>query len=474
MKKIYLLIFSLLYAYSSFALDIEQFREKADFWIHGVAPSDTLYFKYESENEVTLVSIATERDTLEIPSNVSYNSVIYQVTAIGDSAFFATQYLRSQLKQILLPATLKQIGNSAFDSYTGLTSFTMPNSVLRIGKNVFCGCWRMEELTLSTNLEIIDDYAFQSCEGLLSITIPSHVTNIGYSILFNCISLQSIVVDIGNSEYDSRDNCNAIIETGTNTLVAGCYLSTIPNSISKIGEEAFQYRRKLTFIDIPSNVTNIGKKAFEGCSNLDTVICHRKTPPLIGTEAFKNIAENAILFVPYDSIHIYKNISEYANSFAEIKGFSDVGEVTNTTATLKWLPDTAVTQYDINVYTGGALFAHYVVDGEGQIISSQRFAPSIYHHKLDTTTSSTDFFVITLDGLSSGTDYTYTIEGTNAENVPVYHEEGTFTTLNGDEEGFFDAIVEDPRKKAQKIIKDGQLLILRGDKTYTLTGQEAK
>ncbi len=468
MKKICILIFSLIYVYSSFALDVQHFRDKADFWIYSAA-SDTLYFKCMSENEVALVSLGTKSDTLEIPSNVSNNSVTYQVTAIGDSAFYATEYLRSQLKQIILPVSLKQIGNNAFDSFNSLTSLTIPDNVLRIGENAFCGCWRMEKLTLSINLEIIDDYAFQSCEGLLSITIPSRVTNIGNSILFNCTSLQSIVVDTGNSKYDSRDCCNAIIETENNILIAGCYKSTIPNSIFKIGDDAFRYRRRLAFIDIPANITDIGNKAFDGCSRLDTVICRRKTPPLIGTDAFKSISETAVLYVPYDSIYEYQSISEYANHFAEIKGFSEVGDVSATTAALKWIPDTIVAQYDINVYTGGVPVAHYVVDGAGNIVSSQMFAPSIYQQKMDSTASTTDYYVISINGLTASTSYTYTIDGKDANNVPVYHEAGQFTTLSG-VEGFFDALPDKQSNHARKFIKDGRLFILRGEEVYNVQG----
>ena len=154
---------------------------------------------------------------------------------------------------------------------------------------------------------------------------------------------------------------------------------------------------------------------------------------------------------------------------------SYISDITSSTANLKWLPDTAVIQYDINVYTGGEHFAQYLVDGNGQVISSQKFAPSIYYHKLDTTISSTDYYVITLNGLSAGTNYTYTIEGTNAQNVPIYHEGGSFKTLNEGEEGIFDAIADDPRKQARKVLCDGVLFFINPDgKAYTIMGQEVR
>ena len=153
---------------------------------------------------------------------------------------------------------------------------------------------------------------------------------------------------------------------------------------------------------------------------------------------------------------------------------STVDSITSSTATLKWLPDSAVTQYDINVYTSDTLFAQYLVDGNGQVLSSQHFAPAIYHQKLDTTISSKDYFVITLDGLSAGTDYTYTIEGVNAQNTPIYHEAGSFKTLKEKEEGLFDVISDNPRKQTQKFIRDGILFIERNGKTYNAQGVEMK
>jgi hypothetical protein len=83
--------------------------------------------------------------------------------------------------------------------------------------------------------------------------------------------LTSIVVEEGNTVYDSRENCNAIIETASNTLINGCKNTTIPNSITSIGDGAFLYCSSLTSITIPNSVTGIGKGAFEGCSSLTSV-----------------------------------------------------------------------------------------------------------------------------------------------------------------------------------------------------------
>ena len=113
--------------------------------------------------------------------------------------------------------------------------------------------------------------AFYDCDGLTSITIPNSVTSIGERAFSYCYGLESIIVENGNTIYDSRENCNAIIETETNTLIAGCKNTVIPNSITSIGESAFCGCEGLTSITIPNSVTSIGNNAFFKCEGLTSV-----------------------------------------------------------------------------------------------------------------------------------------------------------------------------------------------------------
>ena len=110
----------------------------------------------------------------------------------------------------------------------------------------------------------IDSYAFNGCDGLTSITIPNSVTSIEFWAFGGCTSLASISVNQGNTKYNSRDNCNAIIETESNTLILGCKNTVIPNSVTSIGKYAFRNCKGLTSITIPNSVTSVGDWAFEG------------------------------------------------------------------------------------------------------------------------------------------------------------------------------------------------------------------
>lgn len=141
--------------------------------------------------------------------------------------------------------------------------------VTSIGSLAFFGCGELTSVEIPTTINSIDSWAFQSCYNLAGIYIPSSVISIGLNICVGCNNLSSIVVDPANPAYDSRDNCNAIIHTATNELIAGNQNTTIPMSVTTIGESAFaDCFRYLTSIRIPSSVTSIGTGAFSHCYGL--------------------------------------------------------------------------------------------------------------------------------------------------------------------------------------------------------------
>ena len=158
--------------------------------------------------------------------------------------------------------------SSYFNEYSG--EIVIPETVTYGGKTYSVTC--------------IGSGAFWGCSGLTSIDIPSSVTTIGKSVFAKCLALTSIKVQIENTKYDSREDCNAIIETASNTLVVGCKSSVIPNNVTTIGEEAFDKCEGLTSIIIPNSVTSIESEAFDNCLNLTSLS--------IG-ENVKSIGENA-------------------------------------------------------------------------------------------------------------------------------------------------------------------------------------
>ena len=251
-----------------------------------------------------------------IPAAVTYNGTTYPVTSIDALAFIYCEGLTS----IVIPNSVTDIGQEAFAYCPGLASIVVksgnprydsrnnckaviettdneliagckntiiPNSVTKVGNFAFKGCESLTSIVIPNSVTEIGDRAFYSCDGLTSVNIGNSVTEIGDWAFEGCTGLTSIVVGSGNPRFDSRNNCNAIIETASNTLIYGCKNSTIPNSVTAIGNFAFDCCYGLTSVNIGNSVTSIGDKAFENCSGLTSIVIPNSVV-VIGDEAFKS------------------------------------------------------------------------------------------------------------------------------------------------------------------------------------------
>ena len=263
-------------------------------------------------NSVTSIGGWAFRSCESLPSVIIPNSV----TSIGRSAFLGCTSLTSitvpnsvtsigdwafsdctSLTSITIPNSVTSIGELVFGDCSSLTSITIPNSVTSIGNQAFDGCTSLTSITIPNSVTSIGNWAFWDCTSLTSIAIPNNVASIGYGAFRACYSLTSMVVEPGNTTYDSRENCNAIVEKATNTLIAGCQNTTIPNSVTSIGEYAFYQCKFLASITIPNSVTSIGSEAFYECISLASITIPNSVTS-IGKAAFRSCESLPSVIIP--------------------------------------------------------------------------------------------------------------------------------------------------------------------------------
>ncbi len=216
----------------------------------------------------------------------------------------------------IIPNTVTKIGDSAFDDRNGLINITIPTSVTVIDRGAFCGA-ALERIDIPNSVTEVGDYAFSSCYNLSELTIGSGLTRIHTYSFYACSKMASITVSEDNPKYDSRDGCNAIIETASNKLIYGCATTVIPNSVTSIGPYSFTSNYGLQQIDIPTSVTYIYTHAFSSCLNLKRVICRATTPPEGASDVFTNF-RNVTLFVPEEAIETYRSHSLWGK-FTDIR-----------------------------------------------------------------------------------------------------------------------------------------------------------
>ena len=321
--------FTTIALFISMSLAIQVSAETSD-------PIDGIVYEVYSATNARIKSSSQEIDIADILAKVDINGQEYVVDSISDRAFF-----NCKMTSVTIPSTIHSIGEKAFYGCKGLTTLDIPSSVTYIGENAFEKCTSIESVSISSSLSNIADRAFYECYSLSSVTIPPSVKTIGNSAFYSCysmhsLSLPSTLKTIGGWAFYGCDhlqsltipssvkeigecafwNCTTLKSATISSSVTeipkgmfyGCHELTdvvIPSSVDFIGEQAFEQCLLLPVVVLPSSVTTIKESAFKNCEKLLTIVSLSAVPPLIDINAFYRVPEDAVVYVPAESLEQY-------------------------------------------------------------------------------------------------------------------------------------------------------------------------
>ena len=396
----------------------------------------------------------------------SFNKIIF-----GDSVEYIPNYLCNEYlgDSVVLPEGLKEIGKYAFQNCKKMTYLSLPSTLTKIGVSAFEGCKLLPHVDLPENLKEIGANLFYNCDSLANIRIPENITSIGENAFSNIAGQDSLY---------------------------------IPDKVVAIGGNAFENWHSLEHISIGKNVVLIGDNAFKGDSAIKKIVVWATVPPMVSEGTLADIPDSAWLSVLPDSRKLYRE-HEYWGRFrmtdvpdsAMIQRTVKV-EAAETTADFTWPTDSAAHSYEIDIYKDGAVFCKLTLGNHGQLLGISFSAPG-KRAPMDNADDSQPYTLsFKVTGLEVASRYNYVLSALDEKGTPIHVYFGDFATTgytgdlmgdgyeviptppviprNPEGKGDTEGIEEVHAGKGRLKMVNGQLLIICGDRTYTITGQEVR
>lgn len=387
--------------------------------------------------------------SLVIPSSIVVETfdgdVTYTVSGIGNYAFMGCPNLTS----VSIPNTVTYIGGMAFTECQKLTSVVVPDNVTHLANEAFSYCKNLRSVTLSNNITYIERDCFCGCSNLETVVFPERLDTIGCRAFEGCSSLSSVV---------------------------------LPDNVGLIESYAFSDCSGLRSVILGTKLYGIELNAFADCENLRTVISYSTNPAYLRTwdnECAFDLASlpYMTLIVPKESVDTYKQEQvwkkfgailpneAYVEDFVEP---SPVVEPSDTEMTITWPLVSDADTYTIVVRNGEEIVATLVFDGSGVLLNIVLAAPARNNgdNHSRSAESTQKGFQYTITGLDKKTQYTYSLEARNEEDVVLETFAGTFTTT-----GVLTSTNHTMEEiNRTKIWHDGQLYIVYNEESYNVLG----
>ena len=454
--------------------------------------------------EVTRSSSVEYSGSVVIPVSVSYNNKIYavtsikesafsyctgltsvtipnSVTSIGESAFVGCAGLTSPVYNAhvfaFMPTTysgeytisdgLESIAGGAFINCTGLTSIEIPNSVTSIGQYAFYRCFSLTSVIIPNSVTSVSSLAFYYCSGLTSVVAPASIFEISDELYwaYYTHSLESVTFNGGELTY----NVLGVLARSYKTLT---YLDISAVSNTELDDEAFKGFYNLQNLQLPANLTKIGYMAVADCKNLQSINIPASVTE-ISQSAFENCRSLKTITFGGQTANAPGRLNAPATSTSQLQkignwAFYNCHELQNLT-----IPE-GVTEIGDGAFYGCTYLEGLSLPASVQSIGDNTFAlcaklqKIVVNAPVPPSIQAKTFFDV-------------------QRQIPVYVPDESISAYKNDAmwgefdiQGIsnmpqgIDQISQQQKANSQKLIKDGQILILRGEKVYTLQGQEVR